>query len=315
MMHLTSHITISTREGEFVSEKIVSAEITRDMEKLTDECKLSFPGKKSWDFVPVSRGDKVTVALGYKKPELLFTGYVREIKDKAPFTMTCEDEMYALKLQQTEKKAYTSVTLSQLLSDQNIPYKINVMGEQSLGQYRVTEDTVAEMLSSLQKNGISSFFRLINKEPVLYSGVIFDRDSTPSQVFETGVNIINDDDLNWSRAEDQKIKLTAISLLPDNSKIKIEVGDDDGEARTVNTYNKTEAELREWAEQELDRIKVDGLTGSFQTFGHKIVDILDVIGMKIDGEKKGVYQVKKNVIKFGTSGFRQEITLGLRTAE
>ena len=36
------------------------------------------------------------------------------------------------------------------------------------------------------------------------------------------------------------------------------------------------------------------------------------IGIIIDGSKMGVYQVKKNVIKYGDSGFRQEITLGLR---
>lgn len=34
------------------------------------------------------------------------------------------------------------------------------------------------------------------------------------------------------------------------------------------------------------------------------------MGIKIDGERKGVYQVQKNVIKYSPSGFRQEITLG-----
>ena len=43
--------------------------------------------------------------------------------------------------------------------------------------------------------------------------------------------------------------------------------------------------------------------------------MLDVIGVKIDGEKKGKYQVQKNVIKYSTGGFRQEITLGARMAE
>ena len=61
-------------------------------------------------------------------------------------------------------------------------------------------------------------------------------------------------------------------------------------------------------EQEIKRLKRDGLTGSFTTFGYRLVDKLDVVGVKIDGEKKGVYQVKKNVIKYGTGGFRQEIT-------
>ena len=58
-----------------------------------------------------------------------------------------------------------------------------------------------------------------------------------------------------------------------------------------------------------------GLVGSFTTFGAELVDKLDNVGIKIDGERKGVYQVQKNVIKYSPSGFRQEITLGARVAE
>lgn len=96
---------------------------------------------------------------------------------------------------------------------------------------------------------------------------------------------------------------------------RVEVGDTDGETRTLHTYNKQEAELKAWAKQELERLKRDGLVGSFTTFGAELVDKLDNVGIKIDGERKGVYQVQKNVIKYSPSGFRQEITLGARVAE
>jgi hypothetical protein len=46
-----------------------------------------------------------------------------------------------------------------------------------------------------------------------------------------------------------------------------------------------------------------------------LLDVLDVIGIKIDGERKGKYQVAKNTITFGSGGFRQDITLGARTTE
>jgi len=39
------------------------------------------------------------------------------------------------------------------------------------------------------------------------------------------------------------------------------------------------------------------------------------VGIKIDGTPMGIYQVKKNVIKYGSGGYRQEITLGQRVAE
>ena len=174
---------------------------------------------------------------------------------------------------------------------------------------------MASLLGRLQESGIRSFYRYEDGKAVLYCGVIFERDGQPSQVFATGVNIISDSSLEQQQAANIRLCIKAVSIMPNNKKIKVEVGDKDGEHRTLHTYNKTESELKAWAEQELKRLKVDGLTGSFTTFGYRLVDKLDAIGIKLDGNKMGVYQVKKNVIKYGTGGYRQEITLGLRVAQ
>ena len=103
--------------------------------------------------------------------------------------------------------------------------------------------------------------------------------------------------------------------MPDNTKIKVEVGDEDGEWRALHAYNKTEEELTAWAKQELKDMKREGLAGSFTTFGYMPVNLLDCIGIKIDGEKRGVYQVSKIELTFGTAGYRQKITLGRRVAD
>jgi hypothetical protein len=297
---------------------VTSVEITRDTEKLTDECKITLPKRMKWNGqaqIPVKRGDTVKVWTGYgDTPELAFVGYVRNVSVKTPIVLTCEDEMFKLKQMACTKKAYTTVTLETLLKDQGLD-GVKVFGEQNLGQFRVTDDTVAALLGRLQDNGIRSFFRYEDGNPVLYCGVIFERDTQPAQVFATGVNIINDSSLEQQQAENIRLCIKAVSIMPNNKKIKVEVGDKDGEHRTLHTYNKTESELKAWAEQEIQRLKVDGLTGSFTTFGYKLVDKLDAIGIKIDGNKMGVYQVKKNVIKFSSSGYRQEITLGLRVAQ
>ena len=199
-----------------------------------------------------------------------------------------------------------------MLKDQGISYRLNIMGEQSLGAYRVTADTVAALLGKLSEQGVRSFFRYENGESVLYCGVLFERDTKPSQVFKTGLNIISDQSLQQQKAENMRLRVKAVSLMPNNKKIKVEVGEADGEHRTLHTYNKTEKELKAWAGQEIKRLKRDGLTGSFTTFGHTLVDCLDAVGIIIDGVKMGVYQVKKNVIKYGDGGFRQEISIGLR---
>ena len=293
-----------------------AVEITRDTEKLTTEAKIIMPKKVKWDKadkIPVKRGDSVKISLCYDDNlQTAFVGYVRDVGFKTPIVITCEDEMFKLKQMPTKKKAYRSVSLETLLKDQGISYRLNIMGEQALGAYRVTADTVAALLGKLSEQGIRSFFRYENGAPVLYCGVLFERDTRPAQVFKTGLNIISDQSLQQQKAENMRLRVKAVSLMPDNKKIKVEVGDADGEHRTLHTYNKTESELKAWAEQEIKRLKRDGLTGSFTTFGHTLVDCLDAIGIVIDGVKSGVYQVKKNVVKYGDSGYRQEITLGLR---
>lgn len=318
MYRLTAKIEI-TGAKSWRLEKVTEVEITRDTEKLTDECRLTLPKKIKWDGtaeIPVQRGDGVKVWLGYDGDlQLAFVGYVRDVGFKTPVVITCEDEMFKLKQIEAQKKAYKSVNLETLLKEQGLNYPLRVMGEQNLGQYRVTADTVASLLGHLQENGVRSFFRYENGGPVLYCGVLFERESRPSQVFSTGVNIIDDQSLEQQKAENMRLRIKAISLMPDNKKIRVEVGDADGEHRTLHTYNKQEAELKAWAQQEIKRLKRDGLTGSFKTFGYRLADKLDAIGIKIDGEKKGVYQVKKNIIKYGTGGFRQEITLGQRVGE
>lgn len=293
-----------------------AVEISRDTEKLTTEAKITMPKKVKWDkaeTIPVKRGDSVKISLGYDDNlQTAFVGYVRDVGFKTPIVITCEDEMFRLKQIPTKKKAYRSVSLETLLKDQGISYRLNIMGEQALGAYRVTADTVAALLGKLSEQGIRSFFRYENGAPVLYCGVLFERGTSPAQVFKTGLNIISDQSLQQQKAENMRLRVKAVSLMPDNKKIKVEVGDADGEHRTLHTYNKTESELKAWAEQEIKRLKRDGLTGSFTTFGHTLVDCLDAIGIVIDGVKSGVYQVKKNVVKYGDGGYRQEITLGLR---
>ena len=293
-----------------------AVEITRDTEKLTTEAKITMPKKVKWDKadkIPVKRGDSVKISLGYDDNlQTAFVGYVRDVGFKTPIVITCEDEMFKLKQMPTKKKAYRSVSLETLLKDQGISYRLNIMGEQALGAYRVTADTVAALLGKLSEQGIRSFFRYEDGAPVLYCGVLFERDTRPAQVFKTGLNIISDQSLQQQKAENMRLRVKAVSLMPDNKKIKVEVGDADGGHRTLHTYNKTESELKAWAEQEIKRLKRDGLTGSFTTFGHTLVDCLDAIGIVIDGVKSGVYQVKKNIVKYGDGGYRQEITLGLR---
>lgn len=220
---------------------VTAVEITRDTEKLTAEAKITLPKKMKWDGsaeIPVHRGDSVRISLGYDDNlQLAFVGWVRDVGFKTPVVITCEDDMFKLKQMPAVKKAYRSVTLETLLKDQGITHRLNIMGEQSLGAYRVTADTVASLLGKLSEQGVRSFFRNEDGEPVLYCGVLFERDSTPAQVFKTGLNIISDQSLQQQKAENMRLRVKAVSLMPNNKKIKVEVGDSDGEHRTLHTLS------------------------------------------------------------------------------
>lgn len=55
------------------------------------------------------------------------------------------------------------------------------------------------------------------------------------------------------------------------------------------------------------------LTGSFTTFGGKLIDKLENIALQTaDDEESKTYSVAHNTITYGEGGFRQEITLGER---
>ena len=324
MYRLTARVEIES-DRKWVIDKITACEIERSTEELTDTCKLTLPKRMLWDHkegIPLRRGDKVRVSLGYDgNLQLAFVGYIREIGFKTPVVLECEDEMYKLKTQPAVPKAYRSATIEQLLRDQGITTPIRVLGEQSLGAYRVKADNVASLLGELKEQGIRSFFRYESGEAVLYAGVVFDHaeGSASRQVISTGINLISDSQLKEQYADTLRIKVKAISIQPEGrkkqKKLKVEIGDKDGELRTLHTYNKTEGELRKWAEQELQRLKRDGLTGSVTTFGGQLIDKLDHIGIRIEGKRMGVYQAQKVVIKYGADGIRQEVTLGYRVAE
>lgn len=319
MLKLCSEIFFRTAAKQWLIPFVSEVKIKRDMSRLTAECSITIPKAIKWQnepSVPLKRGDEVIVRLGYDDElRTVFVGYIKDVSTKTPVVIKCEDEMFMLKQMPAKKNAYRSVDIETLLKEQYTGVDVKVFGEQRLGQYRITADTVAGLLADLRKSGIKSFFLYENDKPVLYSGVVFERESTPSQVFSTGINIIDDTSLEQRNADASRIRIKAISIMPDNTKIKVEVGDEDGEWRTLHAYNKTEEELTAWAKQELKDMKREGLAGSFTTFGYMPVKLLDCIGIKIDGEKRGVYQVSKNELTFGMAGYRQKITLGRRVAD
>jgi len=321
MFKLCANIRIIS-EKTWTFDKISSCEIERDIENIGTKCTLTLPKNTKWKNetkIPVKRGDRISISLGYDG-ELteVFAGYISKVTTKTPVEIECEDEMYLLKLTKTKKKTYANANLQTLLEEQ-MPagVKVNVYSKQTFGKYVVDQDTVAALMGDLADNGFSFFFR----EGVLYAGMIFDHSEQitgKKQLFiEGGVNryqtgnIIDDDDLVWNSADSIQLRIKASGTDKKGKKIKVEVGDKDGELRTFFKYNTTKEALKAEATKKLTEWKISGFSGSFTTFGARPVLLLDLIKIRTkEYPEGGVYRVVKNTISYGEGGYRQEITIG-----
>ena len=172
MFRLTAKIEIkSAKTWRF--DKVAGVEITRDIDTLTDTCVVTLPKKVRWlgeNSMPIKRGDEVSVWLGYDgELQFAFRGFITTIGLKNPTEIHCEDYMFLFKSRDAKKIAYKTATIEQVLRDQNLGVKYKVFGEQHIGQFRVTANTVTELLGQLKdQGGIRSFFRIEDGEPALY---------------------------------------------------------------------------------------------------------------------------------------------------
>jgi hypothetical protein len=283
---------------------------------------MELPKKIKWegqpvgadDRPPIKRGDKISVYLGYDDElKLRFSGYVRRVSATVPVKLECEDGMFMLKLKAVQKKGFKEVSLDTLISTlmEGTGVKYTLIDKNiKLGPYRITRDTVSEELAELQRTfGLMAYFRNIDNTPVLYVGFTYPLEGRKKESFVHGKNII-DNELEYRREEDIKLKVKAISIQPDNKRVEIEVGDKDGEVRTVYKYNVKKDDLKIFATSELERFKYSGYQGSFETFGEPAVSKTDIAHVEGEDGNRGDYLIRKVEVGFGTGGYRQKVELG-----
>ena len=326
MYRLCSHITIGKTEFNFVCDVAIKESI----ETLTDTCIIKLPKKLKWNdseifFGPkalIRRRDKVEVRLGYNDElHLVFKGYVRSIHRKIPVEIECEDEMYRLKWPENiiDKKVFSSVTLTDLLS-YVLPPGINyTCAQMNLGRYVIKDNVepvkVLEQLADKSSYGLSVYFQLINNEPMLFVGLPHLHFSEQRKVhkFRFQYNIIQDN-LTYTEKEDRKIKIKAISIMPNNLRHEVEVAPTDGGLRTFNYYNIDKASLKKQADEMLSELQIDGYDGTLTAFGLPFVRKADAVKLYDDRfvNTEEVYSVKAVNRTFGTGGYRQQITIDRR---
>ena len=311
MRRLTCKIILGKFEFDFVK----SVKVESSWRNLTDTATIELPRKIKWKdrFLKdeIKRGDGVEIWLGHDfENKKVFQGNVSEVGAEVPVAIRCEDEMWQLK-QKTVTKAWASATLKEVLADilpEGMPFEAI---DADLGPVRISQATVSKALGDLRRiYGLYPFFR----DGVLLVGFPYSLTDASEHTFTFQKDIV-DDNLKYQRADDVKLKVKGISIKPNGQKLTIEKGDADGAQRTLHYFDLTFEQLKKNVEEDLQLLRYDGFTGSFQTFVSPFVrpgDVAVLNGGEYP-EKTGKYFIDEVLIRFGEAGSTyQNLRLGKR---
>ena len=317
MLEFNCEIIIGNVRLKYVN----AVSISSTWKKMTDTCSIKLPRsiKLGDDLLTniLSVGDEVTVKMGYNgnlREE--FKGYLTRISSTTPVELHCEDEMWQLK-KGSYTKAWNNATLDDVLKYVGVSsYK--TFGTITLGKFTINKATPAKVLEEIGKTyGLKSFFR----QGTLIVGKVYD-EAAPEHSYHFQKNVISNT-LEYRDSKDVLVKVKAISIMPDGKKIEKELGDPDGQERTLHFYALSASELEKAAKLEFAKLKYDGYRGTMKTFGipnaeHGDIAILKgsntmlSIGEEPVNDHNGKYFIDGVTKSFSvTEGYRRELEIGV----
>jgi hypothetical protein len=291
-----------------------SFECNSSWKTLADTAKILLPNVKSILSKELKRGMPVEIWAGYDgNLTQEFKGYVSKITASSPVEIECEDEMWKLK-QEEVSKSWRSVDLSAMLRDILPGAKINSPNV-NLSPFRVDKLTKAKVLEKIKDEfGLIAYFR----GKTLHVGFPYFETGLGSVGYHFQKNIPSGgvDNLSFSFKDDVKVKVKAISVMPDNKKITVDVGDKDGEVHTLHFYNKSKSEIEKLAQKNIEKFKYDGYKGSFISFGEPFAShsMIAVVWDDKYPERAGRYFIDSVNVSYGPNGYRREIELGKKAS-
>lgn len=327
-IRLQGHIKITTGQGRVINfDTFNSVEIERDLFRINTTCKIRIPTSARLEYKGViqeekvqsarsfQRGDRITVSLGYNgRLEREFTGFIYRINYATPLEIECEGYEYLLrsgcetkswaKTTLKEVAGYliggTDITLDEKLPDVAFTKFIIPSGTTRLAVFQELKD----------RYGLTVYFN----EDKLYCGLAYAQDFGQVK-YRLGWNTIRDNELKYRDADDVCLKVKAIWIKPDNTKIEAEVGDKGGSQRTLFFYNvDSKAELERIAKEEIQKYKYSGYEGKITTF---LIPFAKP-GMKAElddpkyNERKGTYYITATKVKADTGGGRRTVQFTIK---
>jgi phage protein D len=322
MRRLTVRIII----GRYEFKHAISVTIDSTWQRLADTAEIQLPafGRFSgnpgaWQEVQIKSGDAVQVHIGYDGQLLKeFEGYVVDYDYRIPYKVRCEGESYRMKRLPAITKSWKSITLKALIAEITSGIDIEISSnipDVTLSPFAIKSATPAEALQKLADEYIfAAYFR--GKK--LFVGLPYTESMPAVQYSLNGIdgNVNDDSGLSYQTEEQKRIKVKAVSLQSDGSKLEVnDVGDSDGEIRTLTFRNiASTSALRKMAEQQLSLLKYEGYNGSLVAYGVPYASHGYTAQLK-DGffpERAGRYVVDSVETYFGVNGFRRTLAIGKR---
>lgn len=259
-------------------------------------------------------GDKVTIELGYNDAlKTEFVGYVRGFNYKTPLEIECEDEFYQCRARSIKHSGKT--TLKALLEKCGL--QIGYAETLTIADFPVPDArtgiaTVSSVLSRLKtKYLLSIFFDLEGKVYACRpSSIVGD-----TVKYRFRYNTINEDNLQYHRKEDVKIKIKAVCFKKDGTEIEVTAGDKNGSEKTLQFYDvESKTELEMLAAAELERHCYDGYSGKIETFlqPYAAPCMIAQITDPVYSERNGDYLIDAVETTFSTAGARRSVEIGLK---
>jgi hypothetical protein len=318
-----SEITITSSEGRIYTFRTPrEIQITSSRYEITDTAEIKIPKNLRINDRPVVAGsdrlfkigDRVKIRMGYHPIlETHFEGYVAKVEPGNEISIKCEDASWLLKKKIIAAKTFKKVTLEELLREISpIPFKA---AKADLGDLRITGASVAQVLEELRKTyGIFSWV----EDGVLFSGLLYE-DRNPDPVtfhFYGERGSVVDQDLLWREKGDLSVKAKAVSVVEDNKKREVEVGDPNAEISLTLFFpeNLTEEGLKRAALEKIQEMDFTGFSGSFQALGRPRAIHSGIVELKDARirERDGKYWVKKVETSYSMGGIRQAIEIDRR---
>lgn len=333
MLSLKCDIEIKCKD----SKKTITFDYCNDIliktscKNLTDTAVLKVPRKMQWqgkaltDFVNVD--DAIIIKLGYAETgnmEMVFKGYIKSVENTIKeIVIYCENEMRLFKSINVDAEIIEHFDFKKWMKKYVPELRIELPDDVNFGQVKIAQQTLAQALDKLISTypWLKGFFREgvfygITTHKALANGRILTFDPERNQI---------SDSLKYTTKEDVKIAIKATSIQTDNTKLECIIPQEaiDVSGKSVKSdYEqrhfyfsgmKTQTELKAAAEKIYNEYACDKMTGNITGFGvpyvrkGDIVRLQDKLRKERDGRKFWVDSVD---YKFGTSGYRQVITLG-----